>query len=121
MRCQRAFSATLSVLCFVMVTGGAHPVYAEQVTYTDKLFGKTFVFTPEPDRIVIKFGSPMHEARVETVANQLQLLLTTPELGRLRYGVFSLAEGISVASMTELLALPGDTPQLTIYSGPKLH
>jgi parallel beta-helix repeat protein len=91
------------VVCFAILIGIAAPAKAQEVLYTDKLFGKTFVLTPEADRVAVKFAEGKSLGEMEAVADQLGLRLSTPGLERLRYGVFSLPEGSSVASVTNLL------------------
>jgi subtilisin family serine protease len=91
------------VVCFVIFIGIAAAAEAQEVSYTDKLFGKTIVLSPEANQVAVKFAADRGLSEMEVVGERLGLRLSTPGLERLRYGVFSLPEGASTGAVTDML------------------
>jgi len=94
---ERKFIILLSTLLFTL------PVFAQDYYYTDKLFRKHFVFTQKETEIAVKFRAGVTPTRMRDVMRQSGFSLKTERLEELRYGVFSLPEGMPFSTAKEQL------------------
>lgn len=97
---ERKFILLLSIAIYSLFT---LPIFAQDYYYTDKLFGKDFIFTPKETEIAVKFQTRITANQINEIIRQSGISLKTEGLEELRYGVFTLREGMSFSTAKEQL------------------
>ena len=102
---MRWFSAIVLLLCLLDCLSCSNPtcpdsdgdeIWTETQQYTDKLFEKTFVFTPKDSEIGIKFSSNVTLAEKETLVNEFKLTPKVELREERRYNAFQLPSASTV-------------------------
>ena len=83
------------------------PAFSQDEYYTNKHFGKKYVYTPFETELCIKFSKVADVSDLLAITDSIGLSLKTKGLNELSYGVFSLTKSISYKNIKERLFLPG--------------
>jgi len=98
------WSIAVPFIMLIVVILIALPVWSQDSYYTDKLFGKTFVFAPKEKEICVKFSTGASFSQMQAVTSDLRFSPKTEGLAKLRYGVFALPDDLPFSSAKEQLS-----------------
>lgn len=95
---------------------GASSVFAQQESYHDKLFDKSFVLSPKPGEIVIKYHVGTGSSSMLDIALINNLMPISEGLEKIRFGVFKFPAGVGLKEISkQLLNVPSVAGVLPVY------